>query len=195
MSRDRKKRQLKPRIFFFVEGKTEKVFFEALSQHYRLAAAKTIKIMDASGLDWVDKASSMMKNDPRLRPDDHTQVFIIFDKDDFTKQKINQMMKKADRLSQKMMTCQLGFSNRSFEVWLLAHYQVMTSRIESQVVLNQKLSKVLGTTYIKGNSRQMEHILADDKVYQAIDHTKKIVTITTEQQAKNIGRIVDTVIA
>jgi len=194
MSREKRNRKLKPRIFFFVEGKTEKVFFEGLSQHYRLNAAKTIKIIDGSGLDWVDKVSNMMKNNPKLRPDERTLVFIIFDRDQLSVEAINKMRRKASKIGLKVADCQLGYSNLAFEVWLLAHYRKMTARIEDIRHLCSELSQCLGHEYIKGNSQQMERILNNDKVFRAIDNTSTLTAISVEQQSTNVGLTISTVI-
>lgn len=194
MSRERKKRKLKPRIFFFVEGKTEKVFFDALSQEYRLLAARTIKIMDNSGKDWVDKAANMMRNNPSLQPDRNTKIFIIFDKDDLTEAAIAKMKKKSEKLGKQCLDCKLGISNLSFEVWLLAHFQSITNRIENQMHLNAQLSGYLNADYVKGNSRQMETIVKDDKVYVAIENASNVSMFSVNRQSTNIGDIVAEVI-
>ncbi|ETY75075.1 hypothetical protein LFAB_04035 [Lactiplantibacillus fabifermentans T30PCM01] len=65
-------------------------------------AAKTIKIMDNSGQDWVDKAANMMKNNPNLKPDDNTKVFIIFDKDVLSESGMTKMMKKVSILERSV---------------------------------------------------------------------------------------------
>ena len=80
MSRERKKKKLKPKIIFLVEGKSEKVFFEMLAQRYKLTASKVVKILDGTGHDFMDKAKSKL-NDPKLKADNKTQVFVIFDND------------------------------------------------------------------------------------------------------------------
>ncbi|BDZ30540.1 RloB family protein [Lactiplantibacillus sp. WILCCON 0030] len=195
MSREKRSRKLKPRIFFFVEGKTEKVFFDALSQHYRLIAAKTVKIIDASGSDWVDKVANMMKNNPKLRPDEKTQVYIIFDRDDLSVEIVSKMQRKAKKMAIRIADCQLGFSNRSFEVWLLAHYRKMTVRVEDTRHLCAELSQFWGYVYVKGDSQQMESILKDDKVFQAIDNTQTLTSLSIDKQSTNIGTIVSTVIS
>jgi len=194
MSRERKSRKLKPKILFFVEGKTEKVFFDALAQHYRLNAAKTVKIIEGSGLDWVDKVKNMLKNNPSLKTDERTQIYIVFDRDRLSVDAISRMQHKVEKMRKHISICELGFSNRSFEVWLLAHYRKITARIEDQRHLCTELSKYLGYEYIKGSSQQMESILKGDKVYQAIANTKAVADIAVDQQSTNIGMIVNAVI-
>ncbi|ETY75076.1 hypothetical protein LFAB_04040 [Lactiplantibacillus fabifermentans T30PCM01] len=82
----------------------------------------------------------------------------------------------------------------SFEVWLLAHFQAITTRIESQAKLNMQLSNHLDANYIKGNSRQMETIIKGDKVYDAIENASNVVTFSFDKQSTNIGEIVAEVI-
>lgn len=195
MSRSKQKRKLKPRILFFVEGETEEAFFDSLSQNYGMSAAKTIKILNNSGGDWIDKAKNMMANNTKLKPDSKTKVFIIFDKNNNTEKEINEMFKKAKKLKLNNATCKIGFSNSSFEVWLLAHYQKITSTIISQKDLYVALTKYLNQKYVKANRRQIENILKDDKVCTAIENTKNVSTVSVSKQSTNIGNIVTEVIS
>lgn len=195
MSRSKQKRKLKPRILFFVEGETEEAFFDSLSQNYGMSAAKTIKILNNSGGDWIDKAKNMMANNTKLKPDSKTKIFIIFDKNNNTEKEINEMFKKAKKLKLNNATCKIGFSNSSFEVWLLAHYQKITSTIISQKDLYVALTKYLNQKYVKANRRQIENILKDDKVCTAIENTKNVSTVSVSKQSTNIGNIVTEVIS
>ena len=95
MSRKRQNRKLKPKLLFLVEGETEKAYFEALAQHYRLTAAKTVKILDNNGNDWLDKAKNMLKNNSKLTPDEQTRVFIIFDSNNENEHQLIKIIKKA----------------------------------------------------------------------------------------------------
>ncbi|ANN49199.1 hypothetical protein A6F53_08045 [Levilactobacillus brevis] len=199
MSRARKERKLKPKIIFLVEGKSEKVFFEMLAQKYKLTASKVIKILDGTGHDFVDKAKSKL-NDPKLKTDNKTKVFVIFDNDSNLsdidsegKNNINELFSKAQKVK-KVESCDLVVSNICFEVWLLAHYQKMTPGIKSTKWLNQKLGYYLEDEYIKGNSSQIEKILDDDKVFEAIKNTEEISSINCACQSTNIGVIVSNVI-
>lgn len=209
----RKKRHLKvgAKIFFFVEGYTEENYFRKLIQYYKLYTASTkalfndsakkIKVMDGNG-DWVEYTKKILTKDPKFRPDSGTRIFIIFDKDQISDKKIDKMLKDAANLTINGSKCQIGLSNCSFEVWLLAHFQKMTPKpIEFskrwQEQLEESLGKYLGKKYKKNkivNNKQMEKILSENKVFEAIKNTEKISKISLDKQSTNIGPIVSDIL-
>lgn len=199
MSRERRGKKLKPRIFFLVEGKTEKIFFDMLAQKYRLTGARTVRVLDCQGNDFVDKAKNKLKNS-RLKPDKKTKVFIVFDNDGKLsdtdsegKNNIHNLFKKAQQI-EGIESCSLVISNYCFEVWLLAHFKTMTAGFKNLTSLKKELSQFLGETYVKGNSSQIEKILNDDRVLKAIKNTNTISSIKCEEQSTNIGVIVQDII-
>ncbi|WP_370561536.1 RloB family protein [Lactiplantibacillus plantarum] len=194
MSRSKKKRPLKPKIVFFVEGDTEKAFFVSLAQHYRLTAAKVIRILNCSGKDWVDKATSMMKNDPNCKPSVNTQFYIIFDRDNLSQQQIQTMQAKVKRLNCTGIKCNIGISNHNFEVWLLAHFKLVTSHSMSPAQLCQELSNCLGQSYQKANPVQIEKILSNDKVHNAIANSRSITPFMYAKQSTDIGTIIKNIL-
>lgn len=194
MSRSKKKRPIKPKIVFFVEGDTEKAFFVSLAQHYRLTATKVIHILNCSGTDWVDKATSMMKNNPKCKPSNNTQFYIIFDRDNLSQQQIQTMQAKVKRLKGKGIKCNIGISNQNFEVWLLAHFKLVTSRSMSPAQLCQELSNCLGHPYKKANPVQIEQILNNGKVYDAIANSKSITPFMYAKQSTDIGAIIKNIL-
>lgn len=195
MSRSRRGRKLKPRILFFVEGETEKAYFDSLAQKYRMTATRTIKILNNSGCDWIDKTKNMISNNSKLKPDSKTKVFIIFDKNDNTPKEISKMIEKAKNLNLNNAMCKVGMSNSSFEVWLLAHYQKINSTVKNQNELYQDLTKHLKKKYIKANRRQIENILKDDKVLDAIRNTEYVANISASKQSTNVGNIINDIIS
>lgn len=195
MSRSKKKRPIKPKIVFFVEGDTEKAFFISLAQHYRLTATRVIHILNCSGTDWVDKATSMMKNNPKCKPSDNTQFYIIFDKDNLSQQQIQAMQSKVKRLKGKRIKCNIGISNHNFEVWLLAHFKLVTSHSMSSVQLYHELSKCLGQPYKKADPVQIEQILSNDKVHNAIANSKTITPFMYNSQSTDIGTVITNILS
>ncbi|GGG35046.1 RloB-like protein [Lactobacillus apis] len=204
MSRSRKKRPVKEKILFFVEGTTEKNYFDELFFIYNLRTAKATKIMKGSG-DWVDKTASFIKNTPdnRYKSDSETKIYIIFDKDGYDDKRIAKMREKATSLKGiKKASCQVCVSNCSFEVWLLAHYEKMTPKvIESSSIwqknLKRKLTEHLGEEYVKvesTNTKLIRKILEDDKVYDAINNTQSIAVYSDTNQSTDITSIIKNLI-
>lgn len=204
MSRQRKKRPVKEKILFFVEGTTEKNYFEELFFIHDLHTAKASVIMEGSG-DWVDKTARIIKNthSHRYKSDSGTKIYIIFDKDNYKDEEIAKMREKATSLKGiKKASCQVCVSNCSFEVWLLAHYEKMTPKVIEysstwQKNLEQKLTKYLGEKYVKEestNTKLIKKILANNKVYAAINNTQSIAVYSDTTQSTDINLMIKSLI-
>lgn len=195
MNRVKKGKKLHPKILFFVEGETEETYFETLRQNYRLSAATVTCVLKCSGQDWVDKAKSKMNTNGKYRPSNNTQVYIIFDKDNFSTQNIQAMKTKVEKISENGIQCQLGISEKSFEVWLLAHFEQVTPGIMSQKQLYKELTNKLGNTYKKADPSQIKGILDGDRVYDAICNSRLITPFKNNgMQSTDIGSIVNSII-
>lgn len=193
MVRERRNLKVKPRLLFLVEGETEKVFFDTLAQEYRLTAARSIKVLGSSGKDWIEKAQNILLKNKDFKPDNQSRVFIIFDHDDLKETDIEHMI-NFNGTSIGGAKVEIGFSNKSFEVWILAHYEKMSDTIVSNKTILKKLEEYLGTPYIKADSKQMKLIVSDNKVLNAIENVSSISGFSYENQATNIGIIVDSVL-
>lgn len=194
MSRSKRNIKPKPLILFLVEGETEKSFFNKLSQNYRLTSAKTIKILNNSGSNWIEKAKLMIQNDNKLQINQDTKIFIIFDKNNDSDNKIQEMLTAGNKLNINGSSCKVGFSNSCFEVWLLAHYERVTCSLTKDSELYKKLSNYLNADYKKGNPKQMAKIVSNNKVFNAIQNSKEIKRFSSGYQSTNIGEIVNDII-
>lgn len=193
MSRQRQKNKafLRPKIYFFVEGQTEREYLTLLKQSYKLSAATIVNMMDNAGADWIDKTNSKLKKE-KMDPA-KTSVYVVFDLNDSSPTDIKQMVVKATRKQDTYADYGIGFSNHSFEVWLLAHYEQLTRGLQTQENLTKKLTKYLGNPYKKGDTSQLRKILADDKVYQAIANAKRIEALDAERQSTTMGPIITSI--
>ena len=184
MARIRKGKKEKRKIFILVEGETEQKYFDFLRQKLRLSNVK-IKtvVLENSGQTWVEKAKRMIQNDPSYKRDSTTEVFVVFDKDEFSNIELEKMFKKA--IDEAF---EIGFSNKSFEVWLLAHFEKVTSRVLSKTTLKNKLGNYLETQYVKADSDQLEKIVKNYDV--AISNSKGICYVDFNHQSTNIGELI-----
>ena len=185
MARFKTKKQLKRKIFIFTEGKTEKMYFDALRQPLSLANAK-IKILEVSstGIDLLNKATNQMRNNPSFERDDQTDVILIFDKDNMSE---HDFKKLDERIKRENMS--VGFSNVSFEVWLLAHFELLTTKIQEGSILKQKLTNYLGQDYKKTDPKQLKRMAFNYKV--AIRNAKAVKEIDFYKQSTNIGVLIE----
>ncbi|MEJ6401075.1 RloB family protein [Nicoliella lavandulae] len=187
MSRYRRNLKPKPKIYFFVEGETESVFFKALKKEFRLTSSHTIKILNNGSGNLLEKTLKQLKESSKYPVDSQTKIFIIFDRDNDNKNKCLKMIKDASKKGIK-----IGLSNISFEVWLLAHYKYMNQSMQNEKNLENELSKQLGSKYKKADPEQIKSIISDNKVCDAIKNTdsiNKINEYTIDEQCTNIGML------
>ncbi len=155
-----------------------------LRQKLRLSNVKIrTLILNNSGRTWIDKAKRLLQNDPKLSRDKQTDVFVVFDKDEITVEELKAMFSKA--IKEKFT---IGFSNITFEVWLVAHFEPMTSHLISKQSLKDKLSRYLQAKYIKANSDQLEKIIENLDV--ALKNSALISKVDLCGQSTNIGEMI-----
>ncbi|MDR3189798.1 MAG: RloB family protein [Lactobacillaceae bacterium] len=185
MVRKRKYKKEKSKIYIFVEGETEQKYFDFLRQKLRLANVK-IKtvVLDNSGQNWVEKTKRLVQNDIHYRLDHSTQVYVVFDKDELSLKQVEQM-----RVAAYENDFELGFSNIAFEVWLLAHFEELTTRGIAKAKLNRKLDRYLGQKYIKANSEQLEIMVSRYDV--AIINAQASIDVDFKTPGTNIGTIIN----
>lgn len=82
----------------------------------------------------------------------------------------------------------IGFSNITFEVWLLAHFEFMTSHLISKQGLKDKLSRYLQAEYIKANSDQLEKII--EHLDGALKNSAPISKVDFYGQSTNIDAMI-----
>lgn len=184
MARAKKGKAQKRKTFIFVEGPTEKIYFEWLRQKIRSGNIKIVTtVLGCSGNNWIEKAQNKMQKDSNFKRDKDTDVFVIFDKDNHTEEEYEKMKRIAQKDNIK-----IGFSNSMFEVWLLSHYEIVSSGVFSKAILTNKLSKHLDDEYKKAHSSQIEKIV---ELYEdAIKNSQNIVKPDFHKQSTNIGKII-----
>ena len=184
MARNKKGRKEKRKVYILVEGETEQKYFDFLRQKLRLSNVKIrTLILNNSGRTWIDKAKRLLQNDPKLSRDKQTDVFVVFDKDEITVEELKAMLSKAIKEN-----FTIGFSNITFEVWLVAHFEPMTSHLISKQGLKDKLSRYLQAKYIKANSDQLEKIIENLDV--ALKNSALISKVDLCGQSTNIGEMI-----
>jgi hypothetical protein len=135
--RKRKSKEIKKEIYIFCEGtETEKHYFNALKQIIKYPTLKVkVKGTGESNkklLDYAVNYTSKLK--------DVDGVWIVYDKDDLKILDIKQNFELANKKGVKV-----AFSNISFEIWLLLHYEKLQypSSLDKKTVY-KKLEKHLG---------------------------------------------------
>lgn len=185
MARQKKKRPSKKMVYIFVEGVTEKTYFDALRQKLRLTSVKMeILKLDNAGCNWVEKSLNQMRNNPNYRRDSNTEVFVVFDKDQLKKAQFETMLSLA-----KINDISIIFSNISFELWLLAHFEPITTANYSLRKTIEKLNQHLSEKYIKANVKQIDRLI--DNYSSAILNTNTVLNVTYDNQGTNVAKMIN----
>ena len=175
-------------IYLFVEGrKTEPKYFGLFKDRFSIRDFIIFNENGKSGNALLEKAKSRIKLD-NLNPD--AIKYLVFDKDALTDQQFTNVFEKA-----KKEGFDIGFSNLSFEVWLLAHFEKLTKRPtepSDKAMLEAKLTKNLSQPYKKGDHKQLEKIVPFYK--QAMENTSTINVVNFNYQCTTIGVMIEDIL-
>ena len=180
MSREPKGKRAKKVFYIITEGKTEEGYISVFTQKYRCSGVKIINIKPC-GAQIIHRASDVWKKNKTYRENPGPKGVII-DKDALTEDEFNNILKDAEDKDINVF-----FSNSAFEVWLLAHYELITIGILSSSKLKEKLSRHLSQDYKKGDAGQLKKIAA--YFDQAIENTKNVCEISYHTQCTNVGEL------
>jgi hypothetical protein len=183
LSRSRREIAPKKLIAIFVEGETEKAYFEELRQRKNLGNV-SVKVEKFTGVgDYVDKVSHQLRKSSKFVNKDVVQTYLVFDANHESVDNLRAVLDKAASKGFKV-----AFSNVSFEVWLLCHYRCMGAGVLAESVLNKYLSEELGIPYKKGDSNQISRIMENfDIAFLNVGH---INAVSLEKQSTNVGEII-----
>lgn len=95
----------------------------------------------------------------------YNEIWCVFDKDEFPDEQFAEAIKVA-----RNNNIRIAYSNPSFELWYLLHYDCHKSSISRQICID-KLSKKLGYTYDKNDRRMYDKLegLQQDAIDNAIE--------------------------
>ena len=172
-------------IYLFVEGtQSEPAYFNLLKKKLGIknlqVHSKMSKSNAASLITYAKKKITSDHNDL----DENAKVYLVFDKDDLSKKKYQDIV-----IMSKNEGFEIGFSNVSFEVWLLAHYENMTKGLIDQKQLEKKLSVYLNQVYNKGDSLQLEKMVVNYE--NALKNTERINQVDLNFQCTTVGTMIE----
>jgi len=151
--------------------RTEPLYFEFFKSKLPKSLLDTIKLFGegANTVDVVRKAiqEKEKREQDNIRPN-FDQVWAVFDKDDFSAERVNSALEIADLNSVKV-----GYSNQSFELWYVLHFQYLDASLHR----NQYypiLSKHLKIKYEKNSKEIVEKIFELGDINFAIKNAKRL---------------------
>ncbi|WP_323706477.1 RloB family protein [Mammaliicoccus sciuri] len=163
-NREPKGKKINRKTTIYCEGYTEKHYLMMLKNKYKKSNIKIdIKSMHKSCCELVKKAENTEKTKSSDR------VYIIFDKDSHQALEIGNAIKDANKNDFTVI-----YSNNSFELWLLSHFNPITGPINNND-LNRKLEKELNVSnWKKYKNEKFKNIETQlvDKVTIAYDNIK-----------------------
>ena len=152
-------------------------------------SAKDVKRVAPSGGNAVTFALSEAHSFESALRKRYENYYIIIDRDYLSRDEFERIRREANQ----MQNVELIFSNVAFEVWLLAHYQRMTSRpVDASTdndIYKQNLDNYLDAPYKKGDGVQLEKIIssAEHPIDTAFSNTSAIQELDYDYQCTNVG--------
>ncbi|WP_308584069.1 RloB family protein [uncultured Leuconostoc sp.] len=137
-------------FLIITEGvQTEVNYFKS----FPLYAASVITVIGTgfNTLSLVERAN-VIKQSYNAKQVEFDEAWLVFDKDSFPDQDFDNAV-----MSARSNGFQVAYSNESFELWFLLHYEYLTSQISREQCITS-LTKHLGSDY-KKNSTEMYNIL------------------------------------
>lgn len=180
-------RQNPPQIHMYTEGQTEVLYFNQLKKHFRVKDRKklTIKHINKQGLNLFHHVNTLYrKHDFDVSP---TDIVLVIDKDQTS---ISDLERLKEGCQQKGY--QVIFSNHSFELWILLHFERVSTFMENQALL-RRLDLVIGRKYQKTDEHFIEKLV--DKIQRAIEHSNEMpgeITDFSRNPYTNVGKIIPT---
>jgi abortive phage resistance protein, putative len=178
MSREPKGKRTKKVFNIITEGETEQKYILKFRQMFRCSAVNIDKI-NPCGKQIINRATSYWKG---KRIYDQELKGVIIDKDALTEEDFNSILTDATNKG-----IEVFFSNYTFEVWLLAHFEPITKGILPAVTLKEKLSRYLSQEYKKGDAGQLSKIAVNFD--QAVENTRNVCEISYDTQCTNVGKL------
>ncbi|UUE17032.1 RloB family protein [Leuconostoc mesenteroides] len=182
MARISQKRPLLNKILIFVEGPTESNYFEQLRQNKNISNATVVKILNGQG-DYVDKAEQQIKSFKKSF--EINRKILVFDANHQSNSNLQKLITKA-----KSKGYEVAFSNTCFEVWLLSHFEKMTTGVIEEKKLCKKITLHLKTKYKKADTNQLATIMSH--INNAFTNTATINQVSFTRQSTNVGDIIST---
>ena len=188
MARQSKSRVKQLKNLLIVDGETEEVYFKNILQRYKMSA-KDVKRGKPSGGQAVFSGMSEAHRFETAMRKQYSNYYIIIDRDNISRAEFERIRREANQ----MQNVELIFSNVAFEVWLLAHYQRMTSRpVDASTdndIYKQNLDNYLDAPYKKGDGVQLDKIIssAEHPIDTAFNNTSTIQELNYDNQCTNVG--------
>ena len=156
-------RELKAKVLILCEGLTEKNYFNAMKEDFRLPKTIGVDVFQSNKVDCKGVVEESIK---KAKREGFEKIFVVFDHDNQPKRQ--EAFKLADDKKIKVI-----FSSICFESWYLFHFKNSTKAFTSEEVLEKELKKCAGMENYEKNDFKHYSILKE-KLTIAKSNAKKI---------------------
>nr|WP_315174190.1 RloB family protein [uncultured Flavobacterium sp.] len=146
-----KSRVFKSKVLILCEGLTEKNYFNAMKEDFRLPKTIGVEVFQSNKVDCKGVVEEAIK---KAKREGFQEIFVVFDHDNQAKR--DEAFKLA--LGKKIKVI---FSSICFESWFLFHYKNSTKAFASEEVLEKELKKCTGMENYEKNDFKHYSILKD----------------------------------
>ena len=165
---------------FCEETKTEPQYFEEIKKAiernpiYKNMVQIKVEGVGAETLRVIEAAEEKI-NTLKLK---NAQVWCIYDKDDFSADRFNQVPERVNNLNKNQMAVQymVGWSNQCIEYWFVLHfafYDADNDRIYYRRFLDRKFKELGWSKYEKNNSELFNILTTYGNPKLAINYAKQ----------------------
>lgn len=145
-------------------GKTEPNYFEAFKKDLPKGVLDSADIeIEGTGyntLSLINKAIEIRELKEKINNRAFDQVWVVFDRDEFSANNFNNAIFKAEGLTPKIYC---AWSNEAFEIWYLLHFQFFQNgmnRNDYKSLIERELSEKMGEPFeYKKNSYEIYELL------------------------------------
>lgn len=170
MARNRRNKKLKKKIYIFCEGETEANYFDMLSKKYKESYRIKVyaKSTGQTSLQLVNYAIQSYNNMSKKQKDEVDKIYVVFDKDQVEANEIKKAFTRA-----KGRNIDIGFSNSSFELWLLMHFKDVNTFMNQSDLEKELEAKLNISNYhdSKGKIKLVNYF--EDQIYLAMENGNK----------------------
>lgn len=165
MTRKKKNLPVKKKKVIYCEGDSERAYFKMLKRKYHGGKLIKIKCIGEGAIGCIRYAVNDTENGI-------SKKYVVCDADDYTNQQIDSIIRTCKRHKIKIL-----FSNVCFEVWILSHYEQLSSDVNfKREELYYRLENHMGVEdYVEFKGGKYDDYLYD-KVQTAVRNVELLRT-------------------
>jgi len=174
-------KKLRQFILIVCEGiKTEPNYFETIKNKLPKGSIDKLTIFGTgkNTISLIDEAVLYVDTRRKSVQPNFDQVWIVFDRDSFTKEQVNTACLRIQELGFNS-----AFSNEAFELWYILHFEYLDSKIDRKAYiqyLNKIFKKLKLGKYTKNSNSMYDILEQSGNQENAITYGRKLLKLHEE---------------